>query len=56
MSTEQGVRSWMTRRTGESVRAYHFRVAHTCYRCGWFCADMAALDAHEARRDCPQKA
>lgn len=55
-STEQvGFRSWMRQRAGESARAYRHRLSHSCYRCGWFSEDMAALDAHEDRKDCPQR-
>lgn len=50
---EQAVRSWMTRRAGESVRAHRFRVSHSCYRCGHFEQDLVELDKHEDRRLCP---
>lgn len=55
-STRQvGFRSWMRQRAGESARAYRHRLSHSCYRCGWFSADMAKLDAHEDQ-DCAQRA
>jgi hypothetical protein len=53
-STEQ-LRSWMWQRPGESPAAYRRRLSHSCYRCGWFSEDMAALDDHEERRDCQQR-
>lgn len=40
-------RPWLTRRAGESQAQYDFRTSHSCYNCGVFIVDMAALNRHE---------
>lgn len=41
------VRDWMRLRPGESEAERAARLYHTCYVCGAFIVDMAALASHE---------
>jgi hypothetical protein len=40
-------RPWLALRTGESLPEWHTRMSHTCWRCGAYIVDNAALDQHE---------
>jgi hypothetical protein len=40
-------RRWLALRPGETQREWHARMSHTCWRCGHFDEDNAALDTHE---------
>lgn len=40
-------RPWQQRKRGETVEAYQARTNHSCYACGVYIADLAALDKHE---------
>jgi hypothetical protein len=41
-------RTWLRRKPGETARQWNERTNKSCYCCGVFIADSAALDAHEA--------
>lgn len=47
------MKSWMKRRPGESEEERLARVAHSCYRCGHYEPDLAALGQHEDTCDVP---
>lgn len=38
---------WLQRRTEETSVDYDFRISHSCYNCGMFIVDSAALNQHE---------
>jgi hypothetical protein len=44
-------RPWLALRDGETALEWHQRVAHTCWKCGTFIVDPAALDAHESEHN-----
>lgn len=43
----QNRKPWMSRRKGETAKQHADRVAHSCYRCGTYIVDLAALALHE---------
>jgi hypothetical protein len=44
---EYGAKTWMRRRAGETDAQRADRLAHSCYRCGWYSEDPQALARHE---------
>ncbi|RCW46941.1 hypothetical protein DFQ14_101281 [Halopolyspora algeriensis] len=56
MSNEATFKPHMRQRPGESVEQWRDRLAHSCYRCGWYEPHTAVLDTHEQTCDgAPQK-
>lgn len=43
------LRPHMQRRDGETIEQWHYRLAHSCYRCGDEFADLTVLNLHEDR-------
>jgi hypothetical protein len=45
---EDKSRPWLALRPRETKAEWHERTSHSCWRCGRYEPDNAALDAHEA--------